>query len=618
MRSYDSLTLGDDRYKGSALNMYDWRKTMNRLLMGVALISAGLGVGASTGRAELSKGHRILIQRGLQTQGMVTANDVFNLATYQNANYSAINWLWDSNVTLHGAAPGFPWVRWVGDENQMPGAPGPTAAESPYVSQLVALQLGDEWHLNYPAVRDRAVNWFSAVRDQWPQAILYMNSYGGQVNDAALGDFITRARPDMLSFDTYPYRNDYVTHQPNAPAYGSPTSWYSELRRYRVHALNAGIPVAIYRQTFRAIQDYDQTEYRAPSASEQNLNTFGALAFGVTTFIDFTYNTGASTLFTSPGGDSHPTPAYGQQAEINLRARNLGKSLVHLTALNNRPNGADHTTDVMFLRGKHETGPGAFAFNPLPIGFIRDPQATAQEDYSDWVSDRNDPYLRGWVVANLGTKNSGLRGDVTISWFKPLDSTMDNPSDVDDQLYFMVVNALTGPDGTAADYRQEIKLNFLAAPATTSLQRLNSLTGEVEVIPLPVVNTRRQLTIQLDGGEGQLFKFNTGDPFIGVQPSADFDVDGDVDGADFMRWQRGFGDMGSAAHGHGDANRDLNVDAIDFNLWKSRFGGAPGLTSVPEPAASVLFLVGGLRALLIEVLRRSPTRAPAHRRELLA
>ena len=249
----------------------------------------------------LSKGHTILIDRGLQVQGMVTKDDVFHRDAYEGANYTAINWLWQSNPEAHGTAPGFPWARWVGDENQMP-----SAGKAPYLDQLIALQLGDEWHLNDPAVRDRAVNWFNAIRNQWPDTILYMNNFGGQVNDAALGDFITRARPDMLSFDTYPFKSDYVTRQPNAPPYGSPTSWYGDLRRYRVFALNAEIPLAVYRQTFHAVQDYDQTVYRDPSPSEMNLNTFGALAFGATTFIDFTYNTGASSLFTSPGGDSNP------------------------------------------------------------------------------------------------------------------------------------------------------------------------------------------------------------------------------------------------------------------------------------------------------------------------
>ncbi|MEX2170340.1 MAG: hypothetical protein WD851_13585 [Pirellulales bacterium] len=519
-----------------------------QLLLLVALVL----LVAQPASAELSKGHQILIDRGLQVQGMVTKDDVFHLATFQNANYSAIHWLWESSPAQHGPAPGFPWARWVSNESQMPGA-----TEQPYLSQLVALQLGDEWHLNDPAVRDRAVNWFNAIRNQWPDTILYMNNWGGQVNDAELGDFITRARPDMLAFDTYPFTSTYPTGPPNAPAYGSPTNWYSELRRYRVHAQNADIPFGIYRQTFHAVQDYNQTIYRDPSPSEMNLNTFGALAFGATTFIDFTYNTGASSLFNPPGGDSNPKPAYFQLADINRRARNLGKTLVHLVGLDSPPNGGLPTMDIMFHRGK--TGPEPTEVTPLPSGFNADDGAP--NTFSEWVPDRNDPYMRGWVVTNLGTKNSGLRGDVILSWFKPLDAAHDNLTDVDDQLYFMVVNGFTGPDGTAADYRQRITVNFLAAVGPT-IQYLDSNTGEVALWNLPfapTTQTRRQLIIELDGGEGMLFKFNTGHGFLGTSAglSGDYNRDGVVDIGDYLTWRDNLGAIYTQAH---------------YHVWRANFG----------------------------------------------
>ena len=491
-----------------------WRNRHHLLLFlsVLAFLAAAVPCGAAV--EDLPKGHRILVRRGLQVQGMVTRDDVFNLDRYRAANYSSINWLWESNPALQGPAPGFPWARWVGDETKMP----PTPAERPYLPSLVALQLGDEWNLNDAAVRTRAVNWFNAIRTQWPNTILYMNNFGGQVNDAALDDFVTRARPDMLSFDTYPFRSDYTTRLPDGPAHGSPTTWYSELRRYRVHALNAGVPLAVYRQTFHAVQDYDRTVYRDPSPSEMNLNTFGALAFGATYLTDFTYNTGASSLFTPPGGDSNPTDAYHQQAWINRRARNLGDSLVRLTPLHDRPDGARPTTDVLFLRGR--TGPSNTDVTPLPIGFS--PDNALPNTMSEWEADANDPYMRGFVVENIGTRNGGLRGDAIVSWFKPLDPALDDPSDPADQLYFMVTNGFTGPDGTAADYRQRVRINFLNSVGT-SIQYLDPDTGEVRLLDLPFApgtTTRRQLAVDLEGGEAMLFKFNTGDPFIVPEPSA--------------------------------------------------------------------------------------------------
>ncbi|MBN1853137.1 MAG: hypothetical protein JW829_10455 [Pirellulales bacterium] len=88
----------------------------------------------------------------------------------------------------------------------------------------------------------------------------------------------------------------------------------------------------------------------------------------------------------------------------------------------------------------------------------------------------------------------------------------------------------------------------------------------------------------------------------GVETNADFDGDGDVDGADFLSWQLGFG-MASPTHANGDANFDGQVDATDIGIWKSQFGttgGSSGLGStaaVPEPATAML----GCLALLLGV-----------------
>src|SRR2546430_171246 len=79
-----------------------------------------------SGHAQLSKGHQILLNRGLQIQGLVSTYDTFHLTTFSNANYSTVNWLWASprsysgSMSLLGTPPGFPWARWVTDETDMP------------------------------------------------------------------------------------------------------------------------------------------------------------------------------------------------------------------------------------------------------------------------------------------------------------------------------------------------------------------------------------------------------------------------------------------------------------------------------------------------------------------
>jgi len=61
--------------------------------------------------------------------------------------------------------------------------------------------------------------------------------------------------------------------------------------------------------------------------------------------------------------------------------------------------------------------------------------------------------------------------------------------------------------------------------------------------------------------------------------SADFDSDGDIDGADFLAWQRGFG-TASANPADGDANNDNNVDGADLSIWETQYGGSAPLAAV--------------------------------------
>ncbi|MBA3484780.1 MAG: autotransporter-associated beta strand repeat-containing protein [Pirellulales bacterium] len=73
---------------------------------------------------------------------------------------------------------------------------------------------------------------------------------------------------------------------------------------------------------------------------------------------------------------------------------------------------------------------------------------------------------------------------------------------------------------------------------------------------------------------------------------ADFDNDGDVDGADFLTWQQGLGLTGAAAtNAAGNADGDMDVDGDDLAVWRTEFGPAAvaGVGAVPEPATALLF-----------------------------
>jgi hypothetical protein len=82
---------------------------------------------------------------------------------------------------------------------------------------------------------------------------------------------------------------------------------------------------------------------------------------------------------------------------------------------------------------------------------------------------------------------------------------------------------------------------------------------------------------------------------------ADFDGDSDVDGEDFLIWQRGLG--GAATPANGNANGDAAVNGADLAIWQAQFGPAAvaAVGAVPEPAAATLF---GLACLAASGLRR--------------
>ncbi len=59
-----------------------------------------------------------------------------------------------------------------------------------------------------------------------------------------------------------------------------------------------------------------------------------------------------------------------------------------------------------------------------------------------------------------------------------------------------------------------------------------------------------------------------------IPDSADFDGNGGVDGLDFLLWQRGFG-LSAASKSDGDANNNFIVDGLDLAVWESQYGFAP-------------------------------------------
>jgi hypothetical protein len=72
----------------------------------------------------------------------------------------------------------------------------------------------------------------------------------------------------------------------------------------------------------------------------------------------------------------------------------------------------------------------------------------------------------------------------------------------------------------------------------------------------------------------------------GLGNGGDFDADGDVDGADFLTWQR---TLGNNVPPTADPNGDGVITAADLTVWKNNFGSTqahPFGAPVPEPGGA--------------------------------
>ncbi len=80
----------------------------------------------------------------------------------------------------------------------------------------------------------------------------------------------------------------------------------------------------------------------------------------------------------------------------------------------------------------------------------------------------------------------------------------------------------------------------------------------------------------------------------------DFDLDGDVDGSDFLTLQRNLGTLNGALYTDGDASLDGVVDQVDIQIWRNNFGfiasplvAAPlaAAGAVPEPTSGAFAMI---------------------------
>ncbi|HEY1683672.1 MAG TPA: PEP-CTERM sorting domain-containing protein [Tepidisphaeraceae bacterium] len=487
---------------------------------------------------------------GQYVPGVVQAN-------YTVPNYAGTAIFEDSNYPISSEL-NVPWAIWNVDVGNLPDQ---VSADVPHLNNLVSMAIGDEqyWESN-PTVFSQVVSEFQYVNadPNYNNTIVYTNNFIGQnqLNGTTVSSFIQQAHPDALTFDWYPFTTSNAGASDDSQILNTPfDSWYTEMRFYRDVTLDNSYQASDptysvewgeYRQTY--VTD-DGT--RTPGPTEYAVETFTAMAFNAKMQMDFWYNGGDSQLYTN-GNQDAITPFYTAVQHVNQEAANIGRSMVYLTPLIANPNldWSTGTPDILFLRGQQlSTGtPSSFTknYNTLPNGFVVDGTGAATQAYSKWTYQANDKYLTGWGVSNIGNTvnydpNQGiyLPGDVLVSWFRPLGESQTTAYNSND-IYFMVVNALATPTGTAQQCEQYIHLDFAIPNAASQLvQYIDPITGAVDTIGVTagtaptsdptgalldtieatVVSGRLRVNLYLGGGEAMLFKIDNGSLFLVPEPA---------------------------------------------------------------------------------------------------
>lgn len=256
------------------------------------------------------------------------------------------------------------------------------------------------------------------------------------------------------------------------------------------------------------------------------------------------------------------------------------------------------------------------------------------------------PYVFDFTTSEVEelTTLSMMSGEVTLSALDPVgDATQFRPVTETNVFVQDIDGLLVGHDDL-----QSFDFSFDAPLVLEALSiGLNTLTEEVVSLIWENLATGESATVDLPPGFTGTLQFPEGLAFAAGEPgrfvsggapikvnlvqmsaliagiplqesSADFNHDGDVDGSDFLTWQRGYGTLSAADHSNGDADGDGDVDAEDLYVWQADFGHAAtdspdGTTAVPEPSGLVIaLLIFGVTAVCVRTGTGSSGRQTAN------
>ncbi len=233
------------------------------------------------------------------------------------------------------------------------------------------------------------------------------------------------------------------------------------------------------------------------------------------------------------------------------------------------------------------TGGGKVLVDPATYGTF-DPAKNYAASFDVTLAtsnlDANQVGIGGFALdLNLGSFTAiSWTADTAENWFDNNDN-----GDVDNDLIAVSGTVNFNKQFTSATLGTAM-ISVDPATANASISFANLSAGTVDNNDFVAGKTAVSDTSEL------LIKF---DAAVTAIPG-DFDSDGDVDGADFLTWQAGFGTTTGATLATGDSDADGDVDGADFLTWQANFGTSAAVTTtIPEPASMLIISLGSLAML---------------------
>ena len=377
----------------------------------------------------------------------------------------------------------------------------------PYASTLVDIQYGDEGGFNR-VESECFKNWFSWSKQNIPGAVVHANSWDDPswYRDANLSYYVENAKPDLLSWDKYYWGANGGPAPSRVVMDLLNTNTWKKQREYGLKGLTGdGSSPILYGQYL----DYNWDAN--VSASEKSIVPSLGLATGQKWFGLFRMEYNGYDRSSIIDHDGAPTRSFYEFSNIFGNVTYIGN---YTKAMN--------SAFVAYKPGQYAARGEATSLSGYKYGdFASGDEAKAANEAVGLVD---------MSVANVGSVNDGLPGDVVVGYFEQLKGleTAKSAEIFGDSTTapkgFMVVNALTGQtrypsyqldpradNGSLAETVQDITLTVKKPAPNAHLMLVNPADKTTQEVELGEGETSQVVLHAVGGGDSRFLYWVTVD-----------------------------------------------------------------------------------------------------------